>query len=152
MPFGPEVLIVKMNPHQRPYHGGSTHKKLLFLTLVASLALLCIVVLSEQLIRRHTSGLKYLEQELDLSSDFGPRRQLEELDILTLEEWTDQNGNDLFKVQISYNQDVLDQPNPEARQLVHDDGRVIVEDGIFWSAEMEAIVSPGPSDQVNILR
>ena len=59
--------------------GISTRKKLLFLLLVASLSLLSIVLISEQLIARHL--------ERSNKNDEGDDGIVEVFNILTLEEW-----------------------------------------------------------------
>ena len=83
---------------------------------------------------------------------------IEELDILTLEEWAEHETTNfpMNKPAKPVNprkpeeddEDVTDYPvNPFPSSLYHADGSVLVEDGIFWSSSLEAKVSPGPSDQ-----
>ena len=119
--------------------------------MVASLALLSIVLISEQLISRHVNrshSSSGLQAELILAS--GSSHVIEELDILTLEEWAEHETTNfpMNKVQLVHPEedpeDVTDYPvNPFPSSLTHSDGSVLVEDGIFWSAELEAKVSPG---------
>ena len=132
-------------------HYVNTRRKLLCLIMVASLALLSIVLISEQLISRHVNrshSSSGLQAELILAS--GSSHVIEELDILTLEEWAEHETTNfpMNKVQLvnpeEDPEDVTDYPvNPFPSSLTHSDGSVLVEDGIFWSAELEAKVSPG---------
>jgi hypothetical protein len=120
--------------------------------MVASLALLSIVLISEQLISRHVNrshSSAGLQAELILAS--GSSHVIEELDILTLEEWTEHEttnfpmNNKVEQVNPEDDhEDVTDYPvNPYPSSLTHTDGSVLVENGIFWSAELEAKVPPG---------
>jgi hypothetical protein len=141
-------------------HYVNTRRKLLCLILVASLALLSIVLISQQLISRHVNRSQHapgsLQAELILTS--GSSHVIEELDILTLEEWAEHETTNfpMNKPAKPVNprkpqeddEDVTDYPiNPFPSSLYHADGSVLVEDGIFWSSSLEAKVSPGPSDQ-----
>jgi len=134
----------------------NTRRKLLCLIMVASLALLSIVLISEQLISRHVhrsqGSSSSMQTELILAS--GSSHVLEELDILTLEEWAEQETSNFAIIKPKMDQpddeveDSTDYPaNPFPSRLSHSDGMVLIEDGIFWSAELEAKVPPGPSDQ-----
>jgi hypothetical protein len=127
-------------------HYVNTRRKLLCLILVASLALLSIVLISEQLISRHVrrSQQGALQAELILAPASG--QVLEELDILTLDEWAEHESGD-FSLD-KPKDDATDYPvNPHPTSLAHADGSTLIEEGIFWSAELEAKVPPGPSDQ-----
>ena len=80
------------SPSHRYYYSHlTTKRKLLFLVFVASLALLSIILISEQLIVRHLS--RQFDSNNDLYHHHGggnPYNHIEvyeELDILTLEEW-----------------------------------------------------------------
>ena len=92
----------------------NTKKKLLGLLLVAILALLSIVIISEQLIVRHLHRLELVHPGLT---------------ILTLDDWT---------------------PNEISVQsrgtLIHQNGLKLIEDGLFWSSDLEHRLHPGPND------
>ena len=128
-------------------HYVNTRRKLLCLILVASLALLSIVLLSEQLIARHVHRNQgSVQAELILAP--GSSQVIEELDILTLEEWANQETSD-FPMDSS-RQDPVGSRDYLANSpsgLLHSQGLKLIEEGIFWSAELEAKVPPGPSDQ-----
>ena len=110
----------------------STRWKLLFLLFVASLSLLSIVLISEQLIVRHLE--RATEEEVDLTTG---SRELK----LTLEDWAEREaGSDRLHFQRHHSAETeppLLLPRPVE----------IVEDGVFWSSSLEAKVAPGPSDQ-----
>jgi hypothetical protein len=99
----------------------TTKKKLLLLLLVASLALLSIVIISEQLIQRHLG-----RHFNDISAE-EPH-----FTILTLESWAPEPPP-----QISSKSEGI---------LVSLNGLKIVENGLFWAEELEAKIAPGPSD------
>ena len=146
---------------QRYYYTPfTTKRKLLFLVFVASLALLSIVLISEQLIVRHL-GRNYNDGEniIYQQVEFNPYQQVSlktEFDILTLEEWTEHKTLD-FQDNVIHSQGNL--PNKKDSSIVIESKSIeeansrpstfsnIVEDGIFWSTEVEAAVPPGPSDQ-----
>ena len=92
-----------------------TKKKLLGLLLVAVLALLSIVIISEQLIVRH------LHRRLEIVSPG--------LTILTLDQWTPSE----ISVQ-------------SRGSLFHQNGLKLIENGLFWSSELEHRIYPGPDD------
>jgi len=101
----------------------NTKRKLLCLLLTATLALFSIVILSEQLIVRHLSRLE---------------TSVPELTILTLDEWASDSDGSPGSSRV---------PGFKSNGMVkHQNGFTIIEDGIYWSPELEARVSPGPSD------
>ena len=146
---------------QRYYYSPlTTKRKLLFLVFVASLALLSIILISEQLIVRHL-GRNYDEDHdiLYQQVEFNPYKHVTiktEFDILTLEEWAEHETLDFQENVINSNENFKNEKT-YVHQKEHTDITVtgskprvfsnIVEDGIFWSAEVEAVVPPGPSDQ-----
>ena len=99
----------------------NTKRKLLCLLFTATLALFSIVILSEQLIVRHLSRLE---------------TSVPELTILTLDEWA-ASDSDSQSSRSGFKSNGL---------IKHQNGYNIIEDGIYWSPELEARVSPGPSD------
>ena len=99
----------------------NTKRKLLCLLFTATLALFSIVILSEQLIVRHLSRLE---------------TSVPELTILTLDEWA-ASDSDSQSSRSGFKSNGL---------IKHQNGFNIIEDGIYWSPELEARVSPGPSD------
>ena len=131
-------------------HYVNTKRKLLCLILVASLALLSIVLISEQLISRHVHRNQgSLQAELILAP--GPGHVIEELDILTLEEWAEKESSDFPTDDGRLTDQAGDETtdyriNPVPSRLTHTDGSTLIEEGIFWSADLEAKVPPGPSD------
>ena len=146
---------------QRYYYSPlTTKRKLLFLVFVASLALLSIVLISEQLIVRHL-GRNYDEEDTILYQqvEFNPYNHVAmktEFDILTLEEWAQHETLDFQENVLNSNENSqnektnLHQIKPTEIKESPSKPRIfskIVEDGIFWSTEVEAVVPPGPSDQ-----
>ena len=153
-----------------PYHSSqryyysplTTKRKLLFLVFVASLALLSIVLISEQLIVRHL-GRNYDESDTILYQqaqvEFNPYKHIsmkEEFDILTLEEWAEHETLDFQNNVIDSNKNLESNEGHvshiETNKIKPSNARPfsfskIVEDGIFWSSDVEAVVPPGPSDQ-----
>ena len=94
----------------------TTKKKLLGLLLVAVLALLSIVIISEQLIARHLHRLEIVSPSASLT-------------ILTLDQWTPSE----ISVQ-------------SRGTLFHQNGVKLIENGLFWSSELEHKIFPGPDD------
>ena len=90
----------------------NTKKKLLALLLIAILALLSIVIISEQLIVRHLYRLESVHST--------------GLTILTLDEWTPKD----ISVQ-------------SRGTLYHQNGLKVIEDGLFWSSEVENRIFQG---------
>ena len=148
--------------HRYYYSHLTTKRKLLFLVFVASLALLSIVLISEQLISRHL-GRQFDSDNIEFYNsrqvELNPYNQIsmyEKLDILTIEEWAEHETPDFddkiitvakrpdkFKTSTSHNKN-LPVKDLSSNSLSFSK---LVEDGIFWSSEMEAAVAPGPSDQ-----
>ena len=150
------------SPSHRYYYSHlTTKRKLLFLVFVASLAFLSIILISEQLIVRHLSRKFEDSNELYTQGQgqMNPFHHVdvyEEFDILTLEDWAlhetidfDANvialhGGQEEKVsRVPENVD-LTSTTTTSKSLVFSK---LVEDGIFWSSELEAAVPPGPTDQ-----
>lgn len=93
-------------------------RKLMLLLLVASLALISIVLISEQLVQRHFSNLQGQSEVI-------------QLDILTLEQWARREYTDILPIETE-----IQYPQSD-----------FIEDGIYWSQSLESRISPGPSDQ-----
>ena len=148
--------------HRYYYSHLTTKRKLLFLVFVASLALLSIVLISEQLITRHlgrqsgSDDIEFFNGEHVRLNPYNQISMYEEFDILTLEEWADHQTPDFVKDVVTMNE------NPEKIKTTNANNENVhskfqgskllsfsklVEDGIFWSSELEAAVPPGPSDQ-----
>jgi len=111
--------------HQDPNLAKSymnTKRKLFCLLLTAALALFSIVILSEQLIVRHLSRLE---------------SSVPELTILTLEDWASSHPDSGVSSQSGFKSNGI---------VTHQNGFTVIEDGIYWSPELEARISPGPSD------
>ena len=90
----------------------NTKKKLLALLLIAILALLSIVIISEQLIVRRLYRLESVHST--------------GLTILTLDEWTPKD----ISVQ-------------SRGTLYHQNGFKVIEDGLFWSSDVENRIFQG---------
>ena len=145
--------------HRHYYSHFTTKRKLLFLVFVASLALLSIVLISEQLIVRH------LGRQLNEDNEFYNLGQVEmnpynhiamyeEFDILTLEEWAqhetlDFEDNIVLKTEPESETKIDTHPERKSvdRTTTSKPFSKLVEDRIFWSSEIEAAVPPGPTDQ-----
>ena len=95
----------------------TTKKKLLGLLLVALLALLSIVIISEQLIVRHL-------HRLEIVSSPG-------LTILSLDQWTPS------EISVQSRGSLFHQNNG---------GLQLIENGLFWSSDLEHKIYPGPDD------
>ena len=148
--------------HKIHYSHLTTRRKLLFLVLVASLAFLSIILISEQLIVRHIGRQLHTANEFYDKSDtsINPYSQFEmyeEFDILTLEEWAHQETID-FDDKVITVAEGQDKASASPISVKYHDFKLtttakplriskIVEDGIFWSSELEAAVPPGPTDQ-----
>ncbi len=99
----------------------NTRRKLLVLFTLATLALLSIVIISEQLISRHLN--RFLAEP--------------EFTVFTLQDWEKSLAE--FESQIQ----------DKSLTFVTKPGNLkVIEDGIFWSKELEAKVPPGPSEMV----
>ena len=150
------------SPSHRYYYSHlTTKRKLLFLVFVASLALLSIVLISEQLIVRHLSkqfkednGF-YSKGQLEMNP-YNHVTMYEEFDILTLEEWAQQETLDFDDnvIAMSAGEAKVENTFTRNEKLAGSASTSkpfafskIVEDGIFWSSEVEAAVPPGPTDQ-----
>ncbi len=126
-----------------PSEAAGTRRKLLVLLVVATLALTSMVVIGERLVRRHLQSKHQQREHLQ-------QHELIEVDIITLDEWVERQSAEMPKVEKHSEQDLS-----ELRSDV--DGTKILEDGVFWSREIEAMVWPGPDedqiqDQVQRLR
>jgi len=107
----------------------NTKRKLLCLLFTAALALFSIVILSEQLIVRHLSRLE---------TSVHP-----ELTILTLDDWASHPDSLVSSLDSNSNSNSNWKSNGNVQ---HQNGFTIIEDGIYWASELEARLSPGPSD------
>lgn len=145
--------------HRHYYSHFTTKRKLLFLVFVASLALLSIVLISEQLIMRHLG--RQLNEDNELYNigqvEMNPYNHIamyEEFDILTLEEWAqhetlDFEDNIVLKAEPESETKIDTHPESKSvdRTTTSKPFSKLVEDRIFWSSEIEAAVPPGPTDQ-----
>eukprot|EP00094_Tigriopus_californicus_P001619 TCALIF_01566-PA protein Name:"Similar to Fjx1 Four-jointed box protein 1 (Mus musculus)" AED:0.11 eAED:0.11 QI:0/0.66/0.5/1/0.66/0.5/4/214/472 len=126
--------------HQKHSTTLSIRRKLLLLLFIASLALLSIVVISEQLISRYMD--RQQSQSHLRTSSHGDAPPVIEIDIYTLERWAQEakrHKDDKIP---------LEDIRKSAKQAFMDlSGINLVEDGIFWSGALEARVPHGPSDQ-----
>ncbi len=110
---------------QHSANSMNTRKKLLFLFTLATLALLSIVILSEQLISRHLN--RFLSEP--------------EFTVFTLQDWESDLKN--------FNPDLQQQDHLHSQTfLSYADDLTVVESGIFWSSQLEARVPPGPTEIV----
>ena len=107
----------------------NTKRKLLCLLFTAAIALFSIVILSEQLIVRHLSRLE---------ASVHP-----ELTILTLDDWATHPDSLVSSLDSNSNSNSNWKSNGNVQ---HQNGFTIIEDGVYWASELEARMSPGPSD------
>lgn len=103
----------------------NSRKTLYFLTFVAFTAFVSIVLISHQLVGRF---MQRQQAEIEQS-------QVIELDILTLKDWAQKATSP---------QGQITSPRLE---FAKEKGLKIIEDGIFWSEELEARIPPGLEDQ-----
>ena len=115
--------------------GMSTRRKLLCLLFIASLALMSMLLLGEQLIERHLARQQRQQGRQQGAAD------VIELDIITLDQWAKREKKPELLPKLRDD----NEENLELRSAVN--GMRIVEDGIFWSSELEALIPPGPDDQ-----
>ena len=146
--------------HRIRYSHLTTRRKLQFLLFVASLALLSIILVSEQLLARH--NCRKLHTELHGQNDipinpYGQFKTYEDFDIITLEEWEHQETVDFDDKLITVHE-AQDKDSASPISIGYHDLKLtattrpfgiskMVEDGIFWSSDLEAVVPKGPTDQ-----
>ena len=142
------------------YSHFTTRRKLQFLLLVASLALLGTIIISDQLLARHNGRKIHIEPYGRNEIPIDPYDQFktyEDFDIITREEWTHKETADFDEPPIIvYEARDKDSASPitvgyhdlKSTSIARPFGiSKMVEDGIFWSSELEAVVPRGRTDQ-----
>ena len=125
---------------------------------IASMALVSIVLISEQLISRHLGRQLQMEEEeaaaLEAVTE-KPRDIFEiDLDIVTIEEWAEMEVTS-FPLQekvtfpsVASETAAAAAPATVIKYMTPESKMEVIEDGIFFSDGIEAMLPPGPADHL----